>query len=125
MQIKLLSIMEVGGYPDFTKAYQSLECDFVQLKSLRKAISYIKKNAIDIIVAEYNYQTQFRDRSSSLESLMAVLQFQPEVKVIVLLEKEHHEHFKKISSRFNIFATVNFPIHEQNLMDTVSKAINL
>ncbi|MFK5986202.1 MAG: hypothetical protein QM479_12375 [Pseudomonadota bacterium] len=124
MVINLLSIMEAGGYPDFITAYQSLNCEFLQLKSLRKAIRHIKKNPVDIIVTEYNFQTQFRDRTSSLESLMAILQFQQNVKVIVLIEKAHQEHFIKVSSRFPIFATINFPIEEKVLMDTVAEAIS-
>lgn len=124
--INLLSIVEAGGYPDFSQLYQKCGCELVQLNSLRKAISHIKstykKNkAIDVIVAEYNYQTQFRDRTSSIESLMAVIQPYPDIKIIVFLDENHQEHFKKVSSRFDIYQTLIFPIQEPQLIETIKK----
>ena len=124
----LLSIVEVGGYPDFTSLYQSLGCDVKQITSLRKAITYIKSSykkgqTIDVIIAEYNYQTQFRDRTSSIESLMAVIQPFEKIKVIVFLDENHKEHFAKVSSRFKIFETVIFPIDQDILKQKIDLAI--
>lgn len=126
--VNLLSIVEVGGYPDFSHLYQQSGCDVKQITSLRKAITHIKSSfknnkPIDIIIAEYNYQTQFRDRTSSIESLMAILQPFTDVKVIVFLDENNQQHFSKVSSRFKIFSTLLFPIDQEKLLDTVEKAI--
>jgi len=124
--INLLSIVEVGGYPDFSEVYRQNGCHVEQIKSLRKSISYIKScykkgQTIDVIVAEYNFQTQFRDRTSSIESLMAVIQPYPEIKVIAFLEDKHQENFKKVSSRFPIYKTLIFPIQESLLIETINQ----
>ena len=119
----LLSIIELGGYPDYSPLFSSLGCDTIVLNSVRKAISFLKKNPVDIIVAEFNFQTDFRDRTSSLESLMAVLQAYPDSKVIIFLEKAHLEKFEKVSSRFDIFASLSFPIDEEELKKAISTAI--
>jgi len=118
----LLSIIELGGYPDYTPLYKSTGCDIKVLTSVRKAISFLKKNPIDIIIAEFNYQTDFRDRTSSLESLMAVLQAYPDSKVIIFLEKTHFEKFEKVNARFNFFASLTFPIDEEKLQKVIIKA---
>jgi len=41
----LLSILEIGGYPDFSKSYAALGLDFQQVPSMRKGIQYIKKKS--------------------------------------------------------------------------------
>jgi len=120
----LLSIVEAGGYPDMCSEYEKLGCQVTQLGSLRKAISFLKKNSPDIVVAEYNHQTMFRDRTSSLESLMAVLQTHPEINIIVLLEKKDIKYFSNVQSRFNIFDTVFFPINIEELKNKVIDAMS-
>ncbi|MFK5894025.1 MAG: hypothetical protein QM504_12460 [Pseudomonadota bacterium] len=119
----LLSIVEAGGYPDLCSEYEKLGCQVKQVNSLRKAISFLKKNKPDIVIAEYNHQTMFRDRTSSLESLMAVLQINPEIRIIVLLEKKDIEYFAKVKSRFTIFDTVFFPIDIEELKNKISAAM--
>jgi len=121
---KLLSIVEEGGYPDLCQDYELWGCQVTQVTSLRKAISFLKKNAPDIVVAEYNYQTIFRDRTSSLESLMAVLQAHPEIKIIVLLDKRDVEFFSNVQSRFTIFASVCFPIDKEELKNKITAAMS-
>ena len=39
----LLSILEIGGYPDFSKSYAALGFDFKQVATMRKGIQFIKK----------------------------------------------------------------------------------
>ena len=70
----LLAIIELGGYPDFRNLYKSFGYDVFVESSSRKALSLLKKNHIDVIVAEFNYQHTFRDRLSSLESIIAAAQ---------------------------------------------------
>ena len=69
----LLSIIELGGYPNFTAVYQQAGFTVESVASVRKALGLLKKINPDVIVAEFNFQSDFRDRSSSLESLLAVL----------------------------------------------------
>ncbi|MBF0266791.1 MAG: hypothetical protein HQL46_16125, partial [Gammaproteobacteria bacterium] len=67
------------------------------------------------------FQTQFRDRTSSIESLMAVIQPYPDIKVIAFLDDKHQENFKKVSSRFPIYKTLIFPIQEALLVQTIKQ----
>ena len=65
----------MGGYPNFIPLYKSLGFEVHVENSMRKARSYLKKTTPDVIVAEYNFQSQFRDRTSNLETLMASWRF--------------------------------------------------
>jgi hypothetical protein len=53
------------------------------MPSMRKAIKFIKNHHINLIVAEFNFQSDLRDRSSQLETMMASIAQVSDVKVIV------------------------------------------
>ena len=111
----LLSITELGGYPDFHELYEKCGFQVESVNSMRKALRSLKKNKYDIIVAEFNFQSDFRDRTSSLETLMAVIQQMDEVKVIIFYEKEYFHQFEKLRARFSFYAELSYPIDTQQL----------
>ncbi|MFV2059363.1 MAG: hypothetical protein ACC653_01695 [Gammaproteobacteria bacterium] len=115
----ILIIMERGGYPDFSSLFNSAGFGVVIETSMRKAISRLKRNTPDVVIAEFNFQTDFRDRSSSLESLMATLQRSPDVKVIVFYEKEHVIHFNRLKERYDFHCVLEFPILENKLQGCI------
>ncbi len=118
----LLSIVELGGYPNFSALYRSAGYEVVAANSMRKALALMKKHRPNVIVAEFNYQSDFRDRTSNLDSLLATLQTRcPEAKVIVFFEKEHERHLDRLRARFPIHATLSFPIDEAQVSDTLSR----
>ena len=118
----LLSIVELGGYPNFTPVYRQAGFTVESVTSVRKALGLLKKINPDVIVAEFNFQSDFRDRSSSLESLLAVLQRMPKTKVIVFYEKEHAHQLTRITGRFPIHDTLPFPIDLTQLEQSLQRA---
>ena len=111
----LLSIIELGGYPDLTAVYKKHGYEPIVVYSMRKALSALKKIKPSIIVAEFNYQSDFRDRTSTLESLIAVAQRNVAMKVIVFYEKEYAHQFEKLKARYNFFAAFSYPIEEAQI----------
>ena len=111
----LLSIMELGGYPNMQPLYEKLGYNVETVTSMRKALRVIKQKSPSVIVAEFNFQSDFRDRTSSLETLMAVVQQQSGTRVIVFYEKEYLHQFEKIKGRFDFYATLYYPIDEELL----------
>jgi DNA-binding NtrC family response regulator len=112
---RLLSIIELGGYPNLLPLYQRLGFDVEVVNSQRKARAVIKRRCPDVIVAEYNFQSDFRDRTSNLETLMAVLQRHPDVRVVVFYLPEQAEKLALLEARFSLFAKIPFPITEQQV----------
>jgi len=115
----LLSILELGGYPDFSRCYQSLGYEVVVMASMRKAIKFIKNNRVNVIIAEFNFQSDFRDRTSQLESLMASIAQTPQVQVIVFYDKEQQHQFKRVTDRFDFLATLAYPIQQDDLEQVI------
>ena len=117
----LLSIIELGGYPDFRKLYKDHGFEVIVESSMRKALSVLKKKSVDVIVAEFNYQHTFRDRISSLESIIAVAQRSQDIQFIVLYETEYENHFDKLRKQYNFSVEIEFPITEQKMRDALTR----
>ena len=116
---QLLSIVEMGGYPDFKNLYKSKGFQTDTASSMRKAIKILKKTRPDVIVAEFNFQSDFRDRTSSLESLMATVQGCPETRVIVFYEQDQRVQLDRLLSVFDIYQIIPFPVDEGVLAETI------
>lgn len=115
MKPVILSILELGGYPDFSRLYQSLGYDPVIMPSMRKATRFLKSHDVDIIVAEFNFQSDFRDRSSQLETLMASIAQKPQIEVVVFYDMEQSHLLNRVTDHFNFLATLSYPIDEAAL----------
>jgi DNA-binding NtrC family response regulator len=107
---QLLSIIELGGYPNFTPLYEELGFEVEVVTRMRKALAVLKKRQPDVIVAEFNFQSDFRDRTSSLESLLAMVQRFPATRVIVFYEKEFLPQFDKLRARLPVHDALAFPV---------------
>ena len=120
----LLSIVELGGYPDFAGLYQSKGYEVSVASSMRKAMKLLKKLQPDVIVAEFNFQSDFRDRTSSLESLMAtVAQLKKPAKVIVFYEAEQRAQLERLLAVFKVHETLAFPVLEAQLSNTLEQIL--
>lgn len=121
----LLSIIELGGYPDFSPLYKKYGYQPIVVYSMRKALTALKKVKPSIVVAEFNYQSDFRDRTSSLESLIAIAQRNLDIKLIVFYEKEYLHQFEKLKERYSFHATLAYPIMEATIEETLTSLTSL
>ena len=111
----LLSIIELGGYPDFTLLYESLGYQVLKADSVRKAVKLIRKEKPQVMVAEFNFQSDFRDRTSSLETLLSSTQGVTNASVVVFYEKEFEPQYQRFLQNFEVAASLIFPIEETQL----------
>ena len=117
----LLCIIELGGYPNFVSLYEQNGYQVIAERSVRKAMGQLKKITPDVIVAEFNFQSDFRDRTSSLESLLAVVQKIPATKVVVFYEHEQAHQLEKLRARFPLFETLAYPITSSHVQATLTR----
>jgi len=116
----LLAVSEIGGYPDFTPIYEKLGYQVITETSMRKVLKLLKKQTPQVVVAEFNYQSDFRDRTSSLESMMSVIQRNSEIKVIIFYDKEHKDQLSKLEAWYTLAKTLAFPILEADLEQSIA-----
>lgn len=115
----LLSIVELGGYPDFTSVYESFGYQVVKTESIRKAIKLIRQYKPQVMVAEFNFQSDFRDRTSSLETLMSSAQGVTDASMVVFYEKETEPHYQRFLQSFSVTSSLTFPIDEAQLKEAL------
>ncbi|NCA68930.1 MAG: hypothetical protein EOM91_02280 [Sphingobacteriia bacterium] len=119
----LLAIIELGGYPNLAPLYRELGFVAEVVGSQRKALASLKRRVPDVIVAEYNFQSDFRDRTSNLETLMALLQRHPEVKLICFYPPEYGHKLAALTERFPIFEAIAFPLEVTRVEAALRRAI--
>lgn len=118
-QKQLLSVIEIGGYLNFSPSYEKLGYKITTHTTMRKVLKYLKKNVPDVIVAEFNFQSDFRDRTSSLESMMSMVQRMPDTKVVVFYDKEFVLQLARLEERFTFDKTMAFPIDREVLEQAI------
>jgi len=122
---RLLAIIELGGYPNLLPLYRRLGFDTEVVNSQRKAQAALKRLLPDVIVTEYNFQSDFRDRTSNLETLMGYLQRHPGVKVIAFYQPEFLPKFEAMTARFPLFAAIPLPVTEAVVEEALRRALAL
>ena len=110
----LLMVNAFIGTASFKKLYQALGFQVVSEWSERKAISLVRKNPPAVIVADFFHQTDFRDRLSNLESLLATAQATP-ARILVFYESAHQAVLDKVAGRLRVDASLTLPVDEARL----------
>ncbi|HEX9803944.1 MAG TPA: hypothetical protein VGB35_11840 [Gammaproteobacteria bacterium] len=119
----LVQVVELGGYPNFIPLYQRLGYRVETESSGRRAISALKKLRPDVVVAEFNYQFDFRDRTSNLESILAALQPLDAVKVVVFYDRAEQAQLDQVAERFPGFTALSYPVDEGELEVVLGKTL--
>lgn len=92
----IISIVESLLHPNYSELYRSKGLNEIKVTSLRKAISYFKKQPVDFIVTEFYYAYSSNYASGHLCNLdvlfISLKKYSPDSKVIVLAEKSDYQY---------------------------------
>lgn len=120
----LFSIIESPIHPNYSSLYRELNIKEVRLLSMRKALSQLKKQQPDFIVAEffYGYGNNYAGVNiSNLDVLLSSLQkYAPAAKVVVLVEKAEAQYVPKLNDLFPLHTVLQYPVSTQDLSDTLN-----
>lgn len=111
----LLMVNAFIGTAGYKKLYQELGYAVVTEWSERRAISLLRKAPPAVIVADFYHQTDFRDRLSNLESLLAAAQAAPQTRILVFYETAHRAVLDTVRARLRIDAAQPLPVDETAL----------
>jgi hypothetical protein len=110
---KLLSVIEFIEHSQYPAIYKALGYDVTTEWQVRKAVTLIRKMKPDVIVADFYFQSDFRDRLSNLESLLAATQLLHEIRVLVFYEPQNEPILDKVRQRMRIDAALPMPATEE------------
>ena len=115
----LFSIVESPAHPDFSRLYKQLDIREVRLASMRKAISALKNDTPDYVVAEffYGYGNNYAGVNViNLDVFLYSLQkYAPNARVVVLVERRERQFVEKLSALFPLHAVLTQPVREQDI----------
>ena len=115
----LFSIVESPAHPDFSRLYKRMAISEIRLASMRKAISALKAQKPDYVVAEffYGYGNNYAGVNvSNLDVFLYSLQkYAPEARVIVLVDRREREYVEKLGALFSLHAVLPQPVREQDI----------
>ena len=111
----LLMVNAFIGTAGYRKLYQALGYTVVAEGTERKAISVLRRAPPSVIVADFFHQTDFRDRLSNLESLLAAAQRLPDTRILVFYDPAHQAALDKVAARLRIDASLPLPVDEDRL----------
>ncbi|MGD8407183.1 MAG: hypothetical protein PVG50_05230 [Thiohalophilus sp.] len=119
------SIIESPGHPDFSRLYQELGLQEVRLNSMRKAISQLRKQAPDVVVAEffYGYGNNYAGINiSNLDVFLHSLQkYAADARVIVMVEKGERPYVDKLAELFRLDVILVQPVSASQMRTELEK----
>ena len=113
MAKQLLSVVEFLEHSKLATVYKQLGFAVNTEWQVRKAIALMRKWQPDVIVADFYFQSDFRDRLSNLESLLAATQLLKEFRVLVFYEPHNLHALEKVRERMQIDAALPMPASEE------------
>lgn len=118
----LLSIVETGGYPDMSAVYTAAGFRVVSTNNQRKALKLFRDEKPDVIVSEFIFQPDYRDRYCNVGTLTSQFPIvNPEVKLILLYEEEDAPALLRFTRDFVPYhAALVHPVGRERLAEVIA-----
>ena len=104
----LISIIETPTHPKLSSLYQSLGIREYKVSSMRKAMSILKKEQPDFIVAEFFYGYGNNYAGVNLSNLDVLLssfpKYSAKTRAIVFVQKHEIEYVQKLNELYPVYA---------------------
>lgn len=111
----LLAVIELMDHARLPTLYQQIGFEVTTEWSVRKAVAALRKLKPDVIVADFYFQSDFRDRLSNLESLLATAQPLAGTRILVLYEAKNRPALDRVRERMRIDAAITTPVDEAEM----------
>lgn len=116
---RLFSIVESPMHPDFSALYKRLGIEESRFSSMRKAISALRTQTPDLVVAEfiYGYGNNYAGVNvCNLDVFLYSLQkYSGNTGIIVLVDKSEYQYVGKLAALFPLHAVLQYPVREQDI----------
>ena len=122
----LFSIIESPMHPDFSRLYRRLDIRELRLGSMRKAISQLKKDRPDFVVAEFFYgfgNNYAGVNVSNLDVFLNSLQkAAPAARTIVMVDKSQRQYIDRLTAILPVHTVLQHPVSEQDIEAVLAAA---
>ncbi len=118
---KLLALIEFVDHAKLPVLYKALGFEVTTEWQARKAVSLVRKLKPGVIVADFYSQTDFRDRLSNLESLLAAAQPLRETRILVFYDPHNAPALDRVRQRMRIDAALPMPVRDEAIKAVLSE----
>jgi DNA-binding NarL/FixJ family response regulator len=118
---KLLAVIEFLAHAKLPEFYKQLGFEVTAEWQVRKAVALVRKIKPDVIVADFYFQADFRDRLSNLESLLAAAQPFKQTRILVFYEPGGESTLQRVRQRMRIDAALPTPVTEEAIAAVLSE----
>lgn len=120
----LFSIVDSPTHPNFSTLYRKLGFEEVRLPSARKAMSRMKRQVPEVLVAEfrYGYGNNYAGVNvCNLDVTLSTLEkYAPEAAIVVFVHRSEQEHVEKLHALFPLYAVLTYPATEAMMTAALS-----
>jgi DNA-binding NarL/FixJ family response regulator len=110
---KLLAVIEFVANARLLVLYRELGFDVTAEGRVRQAVALVRKMRPDVIVADFYFQSDFRDRLSNLESLLAAAQPLRETRILVFYDLKDEAAMDRVRQRLRIDEALPMPVSDE------------
>jgi len=119
----IYSIIESPTHPKLSDIYRELGFSEIQLTSMRKAISELKRTTPDFVVAEffYGYGNNYAGVNvSNLDVFLYSLEkYAPDARVIVFVDKAEQKYLSRLPAALQPHAVMVYPVNREKLREVL------
>jgi hypothetical protein len=123
----VFSVVESPLHPNFSSLYDKYGYREIRLGSIRKAISELKRNPPDLIVADflYGYGNNYAGVNvCNLDVfLYSVQRYADAAKIIVLVDKEERKFVDKLADLFPLHDVLVYPVAASAMEQALDKLV--
>lgn len=122
--MRALFFIDFGGFADFTKVLTDFGFEVDREHTPRKAVKLAKTHTYDLVLAEFHYNPEFRDRVSNIESVLATLQHNsPDANIILLYDAVITDKLEQFQKRYKVDKALAFPVSEAKIASTLTTLV--
>lgn len=107
---RLLASIVCLDHGKLPQRYRALGYEVAVAWDTRKAVSLVRTFKPDVIVADFHFQADFRDRLSNLESVLAAAQKLPATRIAVFYERRDEAALERVRQRSRVDAAFAMPV---------------
>jgi DNA-binding NarL/FixJ family response regulator len=117
----LLAMIEFVNHSKLPIHYKEMGFNVTVEWQVRKAVSLVRKLKPDVIIADFYAQSDFRDRLSNLESLLAAAQPFKETRILVYYEPGDAAALARVRERLRIDAVLPMPVSDEAIKEVLGE----
>ncbi|MGB1109575.1 MAG: hypothetical protein ACPG4N_04425 [Gammaproteobacteria bacterium] len=118
---RALILSELGVLPRIGSELEAMGWEVHEASNQRRAVKAARQLLPDLVVAEYIFTPDFRDRVSNLDTLCGQMQVHhPDYRLVIVHEQEDEASLVRFRANYPVHAALAYPVDRQALLEAIA-----